>query len=188
MAYAIMMESNEFARAITYLNGLNTENSAQSDFVFANNLFLSYLTNRDEFALSNATRETLRAKTMAANELSGYARSIYYALTGERLRVQLSHTNHSEPRTSNYNSLQEGKISSYPNPVTGNEHIVDINTNVYDQKYVINVKDVMGRIMKSENGGHGENVLDMADVTNGIYIIEVMLGNDRLFTTKVVRL
>lgn len=188
MAYAIMMESNEFARAITYLNGLNTENSAQSDFVFANNLFLSYLTNRDEFALSNATRETLRAKAMAANELSGYARSIYYALTGERLRVQLSHTNHSEPRTSNYNSLQEGKISSYPNPVTGNEHIVDINTNVYDQKYVINVKDVMGRIMKSENGGHGENVLDMADVTNGIYIIEVMLGNDRLFTTKVVRL
>lgn len=46
----------------------------------------------------------------------------------------------------------------------------------------------MGRIMKSENGDHGENVLDMTDVTNGIYIIEVMSGNDRLFTTKVVRL
>jgi secreted trypsin-like serine protease len=188
MAYAIMMESNEFTRAATYLNGLPTENSAQSDFVFANNLFLSYLNNRNEFVLSNATKETLRAKAMAANELSGYTRSIYYALTGERLKIQLSHTNHSEPRTSNYINLPEGKISSYPNPVTGNQHIVDINTNVYNQKYVINVRDIMGRIMKSVGGQQGENLIDMADISNGIYIVEVLSGNDRVFTTKVVRL
>lgn len=120
--------------------------------------------------------------------MSGYARSIYYALTGERLRIQLSHTKHSEPRTSNYVSLQEGKISSYTNPVTGNQHIVDINTNVYDQKYVINVRDIMGRIMKSVGGQHGENVIDMTDISNGIYMVEVMSENDRVFTTKVVRL
>ena len=188
MAYAILMESNEFARATTYLNGLNTENSAQSDFVFANNLFLSYLTNRNEFVLSNATKEILRAKAMAANELSGYTRSIYYELTGERLRISLSHTAPSLPRSSNFSTLVEGKISSYPNPVTGNQHIVDINTNVYDQKFVINVRDVMGRIIKSIDGQKGENIIDMSDISNGIYIVEVMSGNDRVFTTKVVRL
>ena len=87
-----------------------------------------------------------------------------------------------------YGNLSKGAISSYPNPVKGNEHIVDINTNVYDQKYVINVIDIMGRIVKSVHGTHGENVVDMTDISNGIYMVEVMSGNDRVFTTKVVRL
>ncbi|MEZ4911465.1 MAG: T9SS type A sorting domain-containing protein [Saprospiraceae bacterium] len=70
------------------------------------------------------------------------------------------------------------------NPVTGNEHIVNINTNVYDQKYVINVKDLMGRIMKSVGGLHGENVIDMTDISNGIYLVEVMSGNDQCLPPK----
>lgn len=188
MAYAIMMESNELTRATTYLNGLTLENSAQSDFVFANNLYLSYLKNRDEFVLPNTTKETLKAKAMATNELSGYARSIYYALTGERLRIPLSHTIQTEPRTSNFINFSAGTIASYPNPVTGDEHIVEINTKVYDQKYVISVRDIMGRVLKTVNGGQGDNILDMTDISNGIYIVEVMAGNERVFTTKVVRL
>jgi len=170
------------------LNGLTLENSAQSDFVFANNLYVSYLKNRDEFVLLNTTKETLKAKAMAANELSGYARSIYYALTGERLRIPLSHTIHTEPRTSNFTNFSAGTIASYPNPVTGDEHIVDINTKVHDQKYVISVRDIMGRVLKTVNGVQGNNILDMTDISNGIYIVEVMAGNERVFTTKVVRL
>lgn len=184
MAYAIMMEKDQLTRPVAYLNGPTIENSGQADFVFANNLFLSYLNDRNEFVLDNDTKETIRTKAMAANELSDYARSIYFAFTGERLRIPLLHTQHVGPRASNYNHLAEGKITSYPNLVTGNEHIVYINTNFYDQKYVINIRDMMSRIVKSENSDHGENVF--TDLKSDMYIVHVQLKSGKIIKQKII--
>ncbi len=188
MAYAIIMEEGELERASVYLNGLPTENSAQSDFVFANNIFLSYLENRNEFVLSITTKESLRVKALQENELSGYIRAIYFKLTGERLRIPLSHIQNVEPRSSHFNNSSELSITSYPNPILGNEHIIEIKTNVSNQKYSINLKDITGKIMKTSNAVIGKNIFDMADIVQGVYIIEVLSEYDKLYTNKVVRL
>lgn len=120
MAYAIIMEAGEYQRASLYLNSLIPENSSQAEFITANNIYQSYLTNRSDFVLSNASKSTLKAIAVKPNELSGYARTIYYILTGERLRMN---TNtgidilHKQINKTEYDL----KIESFPNPILNNK-------------------------------------------------------------------
>lgn len=188
MAYAIMMESGELTRASTYLNSLITENSAEVDFIDASNLYITYLSDRNNFVLSEIARESLRYKAMQPNELSGYIRSIYHALTGERISIVLPHTNLSGQGITNTIESQVDKISSYPNPVIDDEHIVFIPEIEVENKISINLIDMTGRIIESISGHSGENRLDMSHVPLGLYIVEVVSDDIRIYTTKVVKL
>jgi hypothetical protein len=88
---------------------------------------------------------------------------------------------------SNYTGNEES-VFSFPNPILNNEHIVEISSNHNDKRSVIYVADVTGRMVNSLNAKLGENVLDLSNVNNGVYIIEVFSEGVKLFTIKVVKL
>jgi Secretion system C-terminal sorting domain len=77
-------------------------------------------------------------------------------------------------------------FSIFPNPAT-NE--VTINYKLFEeQKGTIELRDLMGRIVKSINTvPHTYYLkLDLKDIANGTYVLNLNLGDDTLFTEKLI--
>jgi hypothetical protein len=82
-----------------------------------------------------------------------------------------------------YSNSNNFNIQLYPNPFSGSVK-VDINsTNTLDEnKTVINVYDILGNIVKTENIKLTENfskTFDFSSLANGSYIIEVTDGKQK---------
>jgi len=148
---------------------------------------LSYITQGKNFVLSNAQRASLESIARAENEYSGFARTIYYLLTGHRIKIDLPHLIPVTPRSREENT-SSSMYSSYPNPVINNEHIVDIKHGKDNDKLEIRMSDLMGRIVIVKTASIGENILDLSSVSNGLYLIEVVNNQQSVFTNKIVKM
>jgi hypothetical protein len=188
MAYALIAESGDYARAENYLTSLPTSNTGESDFVVAQNLYLDFLTEGKDFELTSQQRSALEGMAKAENEWSGFARTIYYLITGQRIKIDLPHLIPVTPRSRNISSSESIEIQSYPNPVFNNEHVVLISTENINSKLMINVKDAMGQKVISKVGHVGENILDFENSNAGLFFLEVVSEGRPVFINKVIKL
>ena len=189
MAYALMMENNEMQRANNYLNSLVTNDNAQVDFVQVQNIYHDYLQNPESFYLSPSTRQSVRSKALESNELSGYIRSIYHILTGERLRIEMEHLLSATPRIKEPGKENsEFKIHTYPNPASADEYYVHIPVAWGDQECRIRIRDMKGKLFASSMGYPGINTVDVKNLDSGVYILEIYSHQDRLYTGRFVRI
>jgi hypothetical protein len=78
------------------------------------------------------------------------------------------------------NNQSGGKISAYPNPVSSSVYI----TSSINQPLKVDVMDLTGRKMFSKNlSGNDDNIVNMADYSNGIYLFKVYSTDGQLLQT-----
>lgn len=116
MAYSLMVSGYEYDRALEYLNSLSPVREDQLDFIDVQRIYLSYLSERSSFTLSNYDQNFIKEAGLKRLPLAGFARKIYHELTNERIVLDVPIY---------YNSTESGKrtpterkslIKVYPNP------------------------------------------------------------------------
>ena len=117
------------------------------------------------------------------NRLSCYARSLWYLLTGEDIRMSIKR------ETANDELSGEQKIkkfAAYPNPVIG---LLTIENPIQDEKVIISILDLNGRQIIELSSAESEIKLDTRSLSSGVYFLNVKTTKGILVgQSKVVKL
>lgn len=75
-------------------------------------------------------------------------------------------------------------INVYPNPA---ENYIEIFNTVTSDKISINLYDVTGKLIVSKQTTLYKDQIDMSKYSKGLYFVEIMDGDTRIFKTKLVK-
>jgi bacillolysin len=81
-------------------------------------------------------------------------------------------------------STNPNTINVYPNPA---ENYIEIYNTVTLEKITINLYDVTGKLIISKETSYYKDQIDMSKYAKGLYFVEVMNGDKRIFSTKVIK-
>ncbi|HYX09365.1 MAG TPA: HYR domain-containing protein [Bacteroidales bacterium] len=84
--------------------------------------------------------------------------------------------------TTSVASLQKSGISVYPNPTTGKIYIKCTTQNIQ----ALNILDVFGKKVVEKNYSSENRTIDLSELKNGIYILNILTANE-VYTTKIVK-
>jgi hypothetical protein len=186
MAYALMMNAHEIDKARTYLNSLNTDGEGEQAFVNAQNIYLDYLLDRSDYKLDNSDRNYLLSVSTDKNPYSGYIRSIYYKLTGERIDIDFEHLNgKSSTRAVVKNPVS--RLSVFPNPINDDYFNISIDEFSTDLEYTIKISSLDGRVLENTIISDVNSRIDI-NGNKGVYIVQLFENNKLVSTQKLVKL
>ncbi len=185
MGYSFVAETGDYNRASTVIDELPTSRSAESEFKQAQNIYLSYLKDRRNFALSSTQKNSLESIANNQNELSGFARSIYYILTGEKIRIRLDHVLPSTPRSREEQALDK-LIHIYPNLSYDGEFNIELLNEHHIYPKNMEVFDLSGRIIHSQKLKGEINHFHIEK--SGMYIIKIYENNIEVHHQKIVKI
>jgi len=192
MAYGIIIHNLEYTRVSDFLDTLETSKTEEQDFVNVQKIWLNYLMSIDTFKLSAADSITIRTAGEAYNPLAGYARTVFYKLTGERITRDFIHTDSTViPRNSDVTTSVDTQISVefhvWPNPVTGQDVEISFEGANPEKEYVLVVYDALGVLRSATTVSNEVIYVPIGDAT-GIYFVCLFQDGERIHTKKVVRI
>lgn len=194
--YGMMVKDKETTLARNYLNALPTATEEETDFKTVQNINLDLIEGDfvpfDNFSDDEGEEREQDPRIGVLREiglkfhqpLSGYARSLYFVLTGERILIELnSDIGYEEVETLNEHS---GSFYLYPNPTGGNEVMLTVPENI--KSGFFQIFDMTGK-MSVELPIIGETVrVNTSEWTSGLYLLQVYNDEDVLWQTKFVKL
>lgn len=189
MAYSLMMNANEYVRASQYLNTLSTEREDQDDFIDVQNIYLSYLMDRNGFTLSENDRLDIYAAGVKRLPLAGFARSVYYDLTGQRILLDVPIYDDSRPFGKSRSNKDELGIDVFPNPSKSNEAVnINIKTGLDSElSYTVSIYNTQGTVIEKRIVKEGNHEIPLPE-TSGILFITVTKGGKIVYTDKILRI
>lgn len=173
LGFTMLTDVALYTDAQLYLNTFGDNSSDAADFVAIQNINLQYMNNRGNFVLSNNTKEAIRSLGDKTTPISGFARSLYYKLTGEKMPITFIYGGgESEIRTKK-DVLGEELIKIYPNPAN---ELLNIDMKLESTAtYTYDIIDTHGRTLKSGNiRGLGHTTLDTSALPKGMYFINIL--------------
>jgi hypothetical protein len=192
----MMSASGDIARAKKYLKTLSEDSKEEIEFKKAQTIYLDYLSDRNIYKLNKEDAILLQSLSKSENEYAGFARSIYFTLTGKRLYNKHSHMNDVETRSASVyknerheDVMNEEEVIIYPNPLLSesfNIRIKTSNTHDKDLNYRIEVIDIYGKMIHNQKGNIGENEIKL--IAKGLYIILVKANDKIIHTEKLTKL
>lgn len=78
----------------------------------------------------------------------------------------------------------ESVISVYPNPA---DNYIEVYNTMTTTKTTINVFDVTGKLITTKETTFYKEYIDMSKFAKGLYFVEVMNGDQRIYRTKIVK-
>jgi hypothetical protein len=190
IGFGILLEGMLYTDAQQYLASFPDNGGADArDFLNTQLINMDYIQNRGIYQLSETTRTELMQLGNKTTPVSGFARSLYYKLTGEKLPITFIHSEQKlEPR-SIPKKHSKSNIVTYPNPVQGNVYHIDIsepNNNAIYQVKMYNLQGVL--LQKSEIKGNGLHDLDISTINAGMYLLSVESSGINVYKTKFVKI
>lgn len=190
IGFGILTELNLLEDAQLFLNSLkaNVDNDA-IDFVSTQEINLGYMVNKGNYQLSPNNRAKLEELGNKTTPISGYARSLYYKLTGEKLPITFIHSERNAVPRSITEKQSNSNIKTYPNPVQGNVYHIDITesyTNAIFQVKIYNLQGIL--IQKSEIKGNGQHDVDISAFNTGMYLLSIESSGINVYNTKFVKI
>jgi hypothetical protein len=89
------------------------------------------------------------------------------------------------PTTGIYDILNEN-IKIYPNPTKNKLHI-EINDRGKQKIYLVQLSDLMGRLLHSSQVSKEQIEIDMGGYTSGIYLLKIIDDSGGQVTQKVIK-
>ena len=156
------------------------------DFITIQSINLDRLPYGPFYQASSSVINTVRTIALKPHPYAGYAKALYYALTGEVISSEFpSIGGHVQPRSSvnSFNSAKQD-VKVYPNPFTDN-----LSVNIQGYKDVsVEVIDFLGRsVFKAKNN---QSVINIPTNTwqQGFYVIKIRSNEEEVFTDKILHI
>ncbi|MFT6336630.1 MAG: hypothetical protein ACJATI_003390 [Halioglobus sp.] len=164
---------------------MSTLNENEMGFVNTQYVYLRYLNSTTDFDLSIHEEETIVDFGTTNYTYAGFARSIYYRITGNRL---IPTRDESQPRSSAGSKIVKD-LTVYPNPT--NSDLVNININAdnfqsQDQRKVtVEVYNMSGVRVAISYHIYDEN-LQVLLPSKGLFLIRIIANSKVLGTSKIL--
>ena len=189
-AYGLMVEDGQYSNARSWLNNMSRSTEEENDFYTIQNINLDYLENVGNYTLTNTDRNILYNLGSKTIPLNGFARSLYYQLTGDRIPITMDYGGSNTQGRSKSDEVIDWKVRSFPNPVSSGIYNIEIvDGNVSDQ-FNIEILDLRGKVLF--NKSNVTNLITQVDVSSwlsGLYICKIQNNsNKRLVIEKMIKL
>ena len=178
--YASYIYEHNLPGAANYLQSLGSTSEPLGDFRIIQQINLNRLPYGPFYQASSEELSTVLAIAQKTHPYAGYAKALYYHLTGELLQSDLPafFDFHSNPRSER---KKEISTSFFPNPFT-NQLTINYNE---EKEGTIVVTDLLGKSIFQ-----GTISQDMTISANewkqGIYIITILSNNEVLVQEKII--
>lgn len=173
---SLFISNNLLSQVNCDINTLFKEakNEEQQDFIIAQNINLDYLSDKYNYVLSPSNKLLLYSIGEKINPLSGYARSLYEVLTGERIELRVPVLRQSKRSGNLDNDKEQIDIYSLPNPINNDRHIIYFTDEGKNSNYSIKVFDMNGRIvLEKEQINSKQYLISTSSWEKGIYFLSV---------------
>ena len=177
--YTSYIYENNLTGAASYLNSLGESSEALSDFKTIQLINLNRLPYGPLYNPSNEELRTVRSIAQKTHPYAGYAKALYYHLTGIVLQSDLPDifNTHTTPRSAN----KDAKARIYPNPFS-QQFNVKYNG---DKAGTITVHDLFGKSIFSSNIS-GNMIISADGWSDGMYIVTVQADNTTIAQEKII--
>jgi len=81
-------------------------------------------------------------------------------------------------------SVLPNTISVYPNPA---ENYLEVFNTVTSDKVRINLYDVTGKLITTKETVYYKEIIDISKYSRGLYFVEIMNGENRIYRTKIIK-
>lgn len=162
--------------------------SEQIDFKLVQEINIDFRQNMYGYTLSNVDQSSLLSIGNETSPLSGYARGLYYTITGIRIPTNpIQSGNNPTPRNSS-TSLDEVNIRAYPNPVQNNQYFIAFDGNkTADAIFNIRVINQHGEVLIDQKSDGSKTItLDVSGFSSGVYFLNINNQKNQLFRDKFV--
>lgn len=182
--YSSYIMENNLLSAREYLNSISTENEQMQDFVTIQHINLDRIPYGPYYEVSGTEINTVLAIALKSHPYAGYAKALYYSLTGEVINSEIPEIRghiHSRNSTDKIQS-SIGEFKVYPNPFSS-----DLNIDVigYDEVSIF-IMDFFGRTVYTTNTN--QSVLNINTDTwhQGMYLIRIESNGEIVHTNKIL--
>ncbi len=181
--YGTYIYENKLDSAEQYLNSLSTPSTKLSDFITIQMINLDRLRDSLNYDASPAELNTIETIAMKRHPYAGYAKALYYALTGIVLKTDLPTsitTNPSSPQRKDW-VAKRPQVAVYPNPF--NNHLLIEIENIEDA--VLIITDNNGRIIVDRKGGK-KMQFNTSSWSTGVYFLVIKSGTELIQQRKLI--
>ena len=188
MYLGALIESNYLSDASLFLNQIGAVTQEEQDFVFVQNINIARLASGPNYQLQNSDESMLIQIGKKFDPLSGFARGVYTAITGEYIDLDIPLPGSSVlPRSTEIVEKQTNGFSVYPNPT--NDHLFIMAPENSQSEYTFTLQDVLGNEVQKHqfSGKETKFSLPMTTLNNGLYILTIKDGNTSLLVEKIVK-
>lgn len=181
-AYGLLVEDGQYSNARSWLNGMSKTTEEEQDFYTIQSINLNYLENMGTYSISTTDRNVLYDLGSKTIPLNGYARSLYYTLTGERIPINLYYGDQeSNPRQKN--NIAGWDVQAYPNPISAGLYNIEIVNSIANEKYAVEITDITGKVVYNQSKITDTNIqIEVSNWRSGLYIYKV----ENMATKEVV--
>ncbi len=81
-------------------------------------------------------------------------------------------------------SVMPNVVNVYPNPA---ENYIEVYNTVTTDKVNINIYDVTGKLITTKETNYYKELIDMSKFAKGLYFVEIMKGDNRIYRTKIIK-
>jgi subtilisin family serine protease len=188
MYLGALIESNYLSDASLFLNQIGAVTQEEQDFVFAQNINIARLASGPNYQLQNSDESMLIQIGKKFDPLSGFARGVYTAITGEYIDLDIPLPGSGVlPRSSEVVPEKTNGFTVYPNPTSNHLYITAPENS--ESEYTITLHDVLGNEVQSQqfSGKETSFSFPLTTINNGLYILTIKDGIKSVLVQKVVK-
>ena len=168
----------------TVLNNLPTNDTGEVEFVDVQNIYLDYLADRDNYTLSTTNNSVIYTAGLRKHPLAGFARSVYYTITGQKIPVTLTHMNgNTQIRVKD---IVKSDISIFPNPTENGVFNIELGSFTEGDDIVSLVYNMYGQIIQSNQLTQKQTQVEIPNVPSGIYLVQILLNKSIIHSGKLI--
>lgn len=165
-AYTILVKRGLYTNAQQLLLGIGPVLDEEIDFVYAQNLFLQSMLDR-QFVPTSTQLDDLRAISLQTQPINGYARAVLHWFTDEEANVDLN-LPFSQPRS--LSSKETTEVSIFPNP-TPSKSIVTF-TNLPQGTHTMHIYTYTGQLVHEAAVSHKQPTT-VLPIRQGLYFVSI---------------
>lgn len=187
LGFSMLTETELYDEAQDYLDTFGDMSEQGVDFVTIQNINLQYMRNRGIYVIDSLSKNVLKSIGMKTTPVSGFARGLYYKLTGEKLPIEfISGGNTQVEYRSITDAIDSDKVKIFPNPASD---ILTFALNLDgNSDFEYSVMDAVGVVKKSGTfSGNGTKSLDIKGLPSGMYFVSVLKEDSSLFVKKFIK-
>ncbi len=188
-AYGLLVEDGQYSNARSWLNGLSKTTEEEQDFYTIQSINLDYLENMGTYSVTNTDRNVLYNLGNKTIPLNGYARSLYYTLTGERIPINLYYGDQeSNPRQKN--NIAVWDVKAYPNPISAGLYNIEIVNSIANEQYAVELTDITGKVVHNQSKITDKNIqIEVSNWRSGLYMYKVQnLATKEVVVNKFIKI
>jgi hypothetical protein len=183
----IIVNEIQTLQAEDYPTAISTPLTTEKKINHIQKMHLKHLSGyHDEVNISEGEINTLKLIAESERKMSGYARSLYYQLQGERIPFVLPDTTTIRQHSLHEDGIKEkAEYMLYPNPVR-NLLTIEVLSKKSNQSGIVYLYDMHGRQVLTKVLESTQTDIDVSKLPPAIYLVRIIKEDGNTFANKII--